>query len=251
LRVDPDNRLVADVLEAEWNNRLRQLNEAQQQAEQHRHASRQLQEAEQVAIRALAQDLPALWQNGRVSDRERKRLVRLLIRDVTLTKQENEIRLDVRFRGGATTTLQIPLPLSAAQTKHTEPEIIQAIERLLADYTDGEVAAELNRLGKRSYEGKPFHRLMITSLRHTHGLTDHYSRLRNRGLLTEAELAKHLAVCSDTIPRWCKQGLLRRERANDKNEWLYYLPTEPLPAKWSHKAKATKLVAQTPHGGAV
>ena len=61
LQVDPANRLVAAVLEAEWNEPLRLLAEAHAVAEQQRQADRQVLAAEeQAAILALATDFPRL-----------------------------------------------------------------------------------------------------------------------------------------------------------------------------------------------
>src|SRR5215207_7687457 len=78
LRVDPDNRLVADVLEAEWNAKLRALAAAQEGAEhQRREAQRAPTDEERDAIRALAADFPQLWRDPRTPDRERKRMARL------------------------------------------------------------------------------------------------------------------------------------------------------------------------------
>lgn len=250
LRVDPDNRLVADVLEAEWNTKLRQLAEAQEEAEQQRQAARVLNAAEQAAILALASDLPRLWQDARTPDRERKRMVRLLIADVTLDKGAG-ITAQVRFTGGATTTLQIAAPLPATLVRHTDPAIVAEIDRLLEQYTDAEVAEQLNAAGQHSYTGKPFHRLLITSIRQHHHLPDRYSRLRARGLLTGWELAQRLQITVKTLEQWRERGLVRAERANDKSEWLYYLPERPLPGKWKHKPRPEQLVLETAHGGAV
>jgi hypothetical protein len=251
LRVDPDNRLVAEVLEAEWNARLRKLKEAQEEAEQQRQVAHLLNKAERERILALAQDVPRLWYSAQVSDRERKRMLRLMIADVTLLKEEEAIIAQVRFVGGATTTLQVPRVKPASVTRHTNPAIVSEIDRLLEQYTDSEVATQLNNAGYCSFEGRPFHRLVITSLRQSHELADHYSRLRNRGLLTPAELAKQLGVCPCTVKDWYDKGLLQRERANDKPEWLYYLPERPMPAKWSHKANPKQLMLETSNGGAV
>ena len=75
--------------------------------------------------------------------------------------------------------------------------------------------------------------------------------MRARGLLTIRELAKRLGVCADTVARWRASGLLRAERANDKGEWLYQVPDNPLPAKWKHKPRLPQVVLETCQGGAV
>jgi DNA invertase Pin-like site-specific DNA recombinase len=250
LRVDPDNRLVADVLEAEWNAKLRHLAEVQEEAEQQRSATRILTDAERAAVLALAQDVPRLWQDERTPARERKRLVRLLIADVTLLKGET-ITAQVRFTGGASTTLQIALPKPATLLRHTDAAIVAEIDALLEQYTDAEVAAQLNAAGKRSYSGKPFHRALVAGIRERHHLTDRYQRLRARGLLTGWELAQRLNVTVDTVERWRNRSLVQAERANDKNEWLYHLPDGTLPAKWKRKPSPKQRTPETGNGGAV
>jgi hypothetical protein len=101
MRVDPENRLVADSLEADWNQKLRALGEAQQEYEQRREQDRRILADEQrSAILALAQDFPRLWNDPETEDRDRKRMIRLLVEDVTMVRGE-QICLHLRFRGGA------------------------------------------------------------------------------------------------------------------------------------------------------
>jgi hypothetical protein len=110
LHVDPANRLVADSLEADWNNKLRALHAAQEQYEEQCKNDRAvISEQQRARIATLAHDFPQLWQNPKTPDRERKRLVRLLLEDVTLIKN-SEIIAHVRFKGGITKTLTVPLP---------------------------------------------------------------------------------------------------------------------------------------------
>ena len=140
----PDNRLVADTLEADGNAKLRALTEAQDAYDRQRAAAQAVFDAEQsTAIRSLATEVPRLWRDPATPDRDRKRLVRLLVEDVTLLKG-NHLTAHVRFRGGATRTLTLPLPLTAWQT---DSAVVQEIDRLLAEHTDGEVAGLLNARG--------------------------------------------------------------------------------------------------------
>jgi len=89
MEVDPGNRLVADVLEAEWNEKLRGLHKAQEELEQRQQQDRQsLSDEQHQQILALAADFARLWNDPHTPQRERKRMVRLLIEDVTLTKGE-------------------------------------------------------------------------------------------------------------------------------------------------------------------
>ena len=129
MQVDPANRLVADSLEADWNAKLRALAEAQAEYQRQRTADRATVDPEQRArILALATDFPAVWRDPNTPQRERKRMLALLVEDVTLLKQR-QVTAHVRFRGGATTTLTLPRPLTAWQLRATSAEARQQIER--------------------------------------------------------------------------------------------------------------------------
>jgi hypothetical protein len=124
MRVDPDNRLVADSLEAEWNEKLRQVNQAQEEYERQAQVTQnELNEQQKAEITALANDFPRLWNSPQTPQRERKRMVRLLIEDVTLRYGE-EIAVHVRFKGGPVTTLNLPRPKTASELYATPPDCI-------------------------------------------------------------------------------------------------------------------------------
>lgn len=234
IRCDPDNRLVAANLEAEWNTALRSLHAAQTDLEQHSQAdSLQLTDAIQARVMALATDFPALWRDPNISDRDRKRLIRLLIEDVTLLKNESGLCIQVRFRGGACRTLMLPAPQRAWELRTTKPEIVAKIDVLLNDFTDSQVAQNLNRQGFRAVTGALFIARNIAKLRKSYDLRNRYVRLRDRGFLTLIEIAQRLGVSTCTVKTWRQLGLLRSHAYNDKPECLYELPPpgEALPTK--------------------
>jgi len=100
-QVDPDHRLVADTLEADWNTKLRALAGAREHYERQTAADRErLDDQRREEILRLATDFPRLWHDPRTPDREKKRMARLLMEDVTLIRGE-EITAHVRFKGGA------------------------------------------------------------------------------------------------------------------------------------------------------
>jgi DNA invertase Pin-like site-specific DNA recombinase len=233
LAVDPDNRLVADTLEADWNDALRQLQTAQDDYERAATAARAAFTDEHKArIRALAADFPALWTNPATPQRERKRMARLLIEDVTIHKTDH-IHLHVRFRGGRTTSLTIPIPPSGGQARQTAPDTLAELDRLLDDHTDAQAAEALNIAGHRSGTDQPFTPSIVLHLRRANGLASHLERLRSHGLLTIPELAKQLGVSTTTIKAWHQAGLLASHQANDKNIRLFDPPApgDPLLVK--------------------
>jgi len=122
---------VAGALEADWNSKLRTLADAEQQYEQQRKAdSAAIDPQQRERILALARDFPRLWQDPNTPDRERKRMARLLLQDVTLTKRK-DITIRVRFKGGATDVLNLPLPRRVYELRKLSPAVIQEIDRLL------------------------------------------------------------------------------------------------------------------------
>jgi DNA invertase Pin-like site-specific DNA recombinase len=235
MQVDPDNRLVASSLEAEWNAKLRTLQEAQDEQERYRTADHTTLSPEQrAAIVQLAHDFPRVWRDPKTPMRERKRLVRLVVADVTLVKQ-GEITVHVRFTGGTTHSLTLPRPLSAGELRKTSREVIDTIDRLLDEHTETAIAERLNAMGLKSGEHKSFTPWMVWRLRTDYHLTTRYTRLRKRGLLTLKELARRLRVKPSTIKSWRRAGWLKGQAYNNKNQCLYEAPGPNSPEKYKRK----------------
>ena len=229
MQAHPDNRMVADVLEAEWNAKLRALEEAQHELERRRaEPSQGLDEQQRQRILALASDFPRLWNDPATPHRERKRMARLLIEDVTLTKATRS--LEVRLRGGATRQLTwVPDPHTSEAYKTAE-EVVAEVDRLLNDHTDGEIANILNERGYRSGWGHAFTPKLVFTVRRNYALKSRYERLRDRGLLRREEIADRLAVSNATIRKWHRAGLLRGHLYNDRPQYLFEIP-DPAPTK--------------------
>src|SRR5205085_8036749 len=101
-------------------------------------------------------------------DRERKRLVRLLLEDVTLLRKE-EITAHVRFKGGISQSLTVPLPLNAWQRRITSPSVVSEIDRLLNDYTYRQIASILNGRSLRSGENHSFTSRTVARIQRRYG----------------------------------------------------------------------------------
>ncbi len=232
LRVDPDNRLVADSLEADWNHKLRGLAAAQAEYERQRQADGVLlDEQKREQVLALATDFPRLWQDASTPHRERKRMVRLLLDDVTLLKQE-QITAHIRFKGGATQTLTLPIPLKSWQLTQADRQVVEEVDQLLDQHTDGEIAAILNQRGLRPKKAAAFNGTIVRALRHSYGLTDRFTRLRQAGLLTLSEVAADFGICTATVREWYHDGRLRAHAFDDHGGRLFERPVDP-PSKWT------------------
>src|SRR5579875_1806842 len=156
LKVHPDNHLVATVLEAEWNSKLRELEEARaieeqyKQSDQHQVSAQERSESAEVPER-----FRQFWNDPKTTVRQRKRAVRLVIEEVTVHKADQMVA-HIRSKGGARQTITVALPPPFAQSRLTGSETLAARDRLLNEYTDAEVAEQLNRQGDRTFVGLPF-----------------------------------------------------------------------------------------------
>ncbi len=226
MKVDPANRLVAEELEAQWNRKLRALRDAEAEYEQQRERDHLVIDQEKrEKILSLASDFPALWRNPNTPQRERKRMARLLIEDVTLIKN-GAVRVNVRFKGGATRSLTVSRTLASYETWKTSKEVVSEIDRLLDNHTYEEIATNLNERGFSSGQGKAFDGRRINKIRRAYGLRDRYARLRDQGLLSAQELAVKLG----TTPRMVKvrraKGTLGvgYQKLSDMGDYMYENP---------------------------
>jgi len=224
MQVDPDNRLVADTLEGEWNEKLRQLQEASDYYEAHRQrGSEKLKKTQEKEVLKLARDFPKLWKNPKTPVREKKRMIRFLIEDVTLTRDEG-ITLQVRFKGGATKTLKLPPPLQPWQYNVTDSKIVEIVDNLLSDHTYSEIATILDNRGYKSGQGHRIDRRVVTGIIHKYKLKTRYARLRATGKLRVEEVAKLLGRAVATVRSYGKKGIIKTYPYNDRNGCLYEHP---------------------------
>jgi len=225
MKVDPDNRLVADALEAEWNDKLRLHADA---AADYERRSREQAVALDADMRRrildLAEQLPRIWQDPRVDSRERKRILRLLVDDVTLVKADT-ITAHVRLSGGATRTLVLKRPLPIAQVRKFKPELVATVDRMLDQHCDREIADILNRDGWRSSEGLLFNTKKIAFIRTAYKLPSRHQRLRRRGMITTHEVAEKFGIARTTVHEWGRQGLIKKYYADSLNRGLWEIPS--------------------------
>ena len=224
MNIDPRNRLVADQLEADWNEKLRTLNDDRQEYEhQHELDKIKLDKQCREKILSLVKNFPKVWNDSATSDQQRKRMIRLIIEDVTMVRDDKDVDLRIRLKGGATHQMTVPVPLSAWQVRKTKPEIIEEIDKLIDHFTDKEIADNLNRRGIKPSEGEKFNSAIIGNLRRNNHLKSRYDRLREKGLLTVDEMAEALDVSASTVKIWRRYGLLKGYSYNDKG-WRLFEP---------------------------
>ena len=157
MQVDPGNRLVAATLEADWNDRLRDLETTHAEVERQRQrAHAELDQAARQRLDTLSRDFEAVWQDPQTPQRKRKRLLSLLIEDVTLRRQRWTVQVLVRFRGGTSHSLQSDVPKGAAEQRATHPEAMELIRQWAFDVPNAEIAERLNTQGYQGGGGERF-----------------------------------------------------------------------------------------------
>ncbi|RPI92421.1 MAG: hypothetical protein EHM39_13630 [Chloroflexi bacterium] len=168
-QVDPDNRLVARTLEHDWEARLQ---EQQQLIGEYEHFQRQaplrLDETQRQQLRSLAEDLPQIWQAATTTWAERKELLRLLVADVTLTRLDRSVQVQLRWHTNQLETFSVALPLRGA-VPIPEP-VIERVRALSPTHSDQQVAEILNQEGVSTAQAKPFTAARVLGVRRRSGI---------------------------------------------------------------------------------
>ena len=182
MAVDPDNRLVAQTLEDEWNEQLLQLEQAKVECETRRAKSPYVLDAHQQAeIRRIATDFPSLWSHPAISVQDKKRLVRLLIEDVTLQRHLYQVDIFIRFTAGALVQRTVRLARSGNKPTVIAPALMAHIDALTAQHTAGEIATKLNAASLPHPTRGDFDTNAVVYVLKRFKLPSRYQRLRSQG----------------------------------------------------------------------
>jgi hypothetical protein len=237
--VDPDHRLVARSLERDWNEKLTALDRLEREYATHSPPhSLIVTSEERTQILALAHDVPLVWQAPTTTTAERKHLLRLLIKDVTLTKQATAIAIAVRWQTEAGTTLTIPRPKHVADTTRTAPAVLTRIRELALTQTDEQIAAQLNAEHLHSGCGGTFSANKVRGLRFVYHIQSSCPRgptacptgQRGDGRYSARAAAALLNVSLSTIVEWCKEGKLEGIQSVPHGPWWVTLTPETIAA---------------------
>lgn len=207
-QVEPENRLVARSLESRWETKLAAVAEAEAALETARAVKPPL--PERSTLEALAADLPRLWDDPDTSPRDRKRLLRTLIADVTLlpTDDPREARIGVRWHTGATDEVTVHRK-GPGRTPATALEIIR---RHGATRTSEQLAAELNAAGLTTGKGRPWDTAAVARVRDTYGIPAPRTAAVREGEVSIAQAAAQLGVASKAVGNWIRKGQLPARR---------------------------------------
>jgi len=179
----------------------------------------QLQEArvatpeQKEKVLALARDLPRVWHARTTHAKDRKRMLRLLIKDITVEKpQPKQLLVHIRWQGGACTHHSVPLPPSIADRKRYPAPLVDRVRNLAQSLPDAQIVDRLNQEGQVSALGKPFTLSMIRWIRHRYKIPA--AKLMSSDELTVQQVAERFRVSIYVVYSWIEQGLLPARRLN-------------------------------------
>ena len=209
-QVEPENRLVARSLEARWEARLAALGEAGQSLDAARDSLPPL--PSRADLEKLAADLPALWHSPDTSNKDRKRLLRTLISDVTMLPETDggKVRIGIRWHTGATDELIAARAVHPGTAKRSPSPAIEMVVRLGSSTPAADLAGQLNAAGLRTGHGRPFDVKAVQWIRHAYKIPapDPYAA----GEISVAEAARRLGCSAGVLYNQIHTGQLTIRR---------------------------------------
>lgn len=224
LQVDPDNRLVALELESAWNIRLKELEEAQGEYE------RKIKGLEGespgdigVKLGTVAESFGELWKSPEVGIKDKKRMIRYLVEDVTLVKKEEITQVHIRFKGGTTESIALENPRPSCQIWATGKEALDVIRKEAGRHTASEIAGILNSGGMKSGKGQEFNPRIIHRLMKDYNIPTLRERYEGLGYIAGDEKAGQLNISKSALMKRVRNGSYNGTavKVTDKNEYLF------------------------------
>ena len=246
--VEPENRLVARGLEAEWERRLHELEQAEGElTRRETQRPKTLTPKERNAILALGTDLKRVWTAPTTTPRDQKELLRTLLEEVIIAVYRDEYRahLILRWRGGLLTELDVNLPRSRPATVRTDEETVALVRRLATHYPDTVIAGILNKQDRTTARGLRFTANLVGNLRR-HWKIPRFQPLAeppDGELLNIKQAAKILGIAPSTIHRWLNDGFIAGEQITPGAPWQIRL-TEELRNRFVDQAPAGYVTMQ-------
>jgi DNA invertase Pin-like site-specific DNA recombinase len=211
--VDPANRLVAGTLERRWNEALVHLEDLKKEAAEFQRQEAHVATPEQKAkVMALARDLPRLWHAPTTQSKDRKRMLRLLIKEITVEKTADPkiLLVHIRWQGGACSDVSVKLPPNIADRVRYPSAVVDQVRELARRLADTEIADELNRQGQVSAKGLPYTSKIIQWIRCRYRIPA--TELKRPKELTVHQVAEKFGTSDQVVYYWIDHGVIRSRR---------------------------------------
>jgi hypothetical protein len=205
---DPSNRLVTGTLEKRWNDAMQRFRELEVElANFERRTMHSVTAEQKQQIMRLVRDFPRLWNAPTTTSCDRKRLVRLLINDITVVDdlEQKLLQLHIRWQGGATETIKVHRPPKRADAVRYPDAFVAEIRALAELYDNHEIVARLNGDGVKNSTGKPFTVGMIRAIRYKHRIPGPPLPV---GTLNVTQVRERYGISPSVVYYWIERGIL-------------------------------------------
>jgi DNA invertase Pin-like site-specific DNA recombinase len=213
--VDPSQRLVAGTLERRWNDALLQWEDLKKQAAEFLRQEARVATPEQKAkVLALARDLPRVWHAPTTQAKDRKRMLRLLIKDITVEKplHPKQLLAHIRWQGGACTDICVQLPPNIADRVRYPSAVVDRIRELARNLPDNEISDQLNQEGQASARGLPYTVKIVQWIRCRYQIPR--AMLVRPEEVTVPQVAERFRVSPNVVYYWIDRGIIQARRLN-------------------------------------
>lgn len=236
--VDPDNRVVARTLEAQWEEKLRDLEEANRGYERARQQQKvSLNDEDRRHILELSRDLPRVWRSQTTTQQQRKNLLRILIREVSLTPLEvpsRSTRVQVLWESGVVDEFRVQRPRHGRGNRAGRAAEDRIRRLVSTGWHDEQIAERLNRAGLTTGHGRSWDRDAVARVRRRLGVERPHATpsgqltpdQRGDGLYSTRGVAEFFGVTRSTVNNWTRNGLLQIADGGGRGRPCWFLLDE-------------------------
>ena len=217
-QVEPENRLVARSLESRWNEKLSELNQLEEKYKQYKTScSWQPSEDDRTEILALSSELPQIWDSPTTTAKDKKRILRTLVEDVTIFAEARkpDVRLGLRWRSQHCEEIHTTKPLSPAAARRHTPETVELIRELALTMNDFQIVSHLASSNIKTPDCKAFTIASIKWIRYAHKIPPFTEK---KGLSVK-EMAAKFGVATSTVYYWIEHGMVTAKKVAPRNAY--------------------------------
>jgi len=212
MNVDPDNRLVALELESSWNIKLKDLDEARNEYDdQAEKMERTRINRDYSLVDNLDGNFAELFRSDSVSSKDKKRMARYLIEDITLKRVELGVQIQIRYKCNTTQTLIIDAPKRSYEGWTTHPDIIETINEAAENLIVEEIADLLNKKGFITGKGHKFTANLVKRVMYSYDIPNKKERYLNRGYVISSVKAASLGISPSGLLLRIRKGKYKGE----------------------------------------
>jgi DNA invertase Pin-like site-specific DNA recombinase len=232
--VDPDNRVVARSLECDWEAKLREMQQLEEDYQRSRRIEKvDLTDVEYAQVMSLARDLPRVWSSPTTTQVQRKNLLRVLIQQVTLTPVDvprRMTRLQILWHSGAVTEATAERPRRIGGTAAPATVVEEIRKRTAEEWSDGAIAEELNRREVATSKGLVWNSESVRAVRQRRKIRSTrappkgplWPTKRPDGLVSLRGVAERFEVSKRQVRSWRDSGLIHPAAGGGRGQPLWF-----------------------------